>query len=348
MSDLIEYLPGEDAIAFAVGDGDDRTRVLNIDSSGNVRVGSVGIWGPDPTYDDGYAEGEDDAMNPELWDGLAGAWIPSLGPTESTLLDISGNENNGTLVGMDPLTDWVLDANGYLLDFDGNDSVRIGIIPGLQILGDISISAWIKIGQTEKLQTIIATGQINDAEADNFLWHLGIDISNHLRFFWEYGSGVNVLVTCSVVTGFSVGETHHVAAIRSNDGTTVKFFIDGSQVGNTVTGLTKATGGSTSGVAIGCAGDFTAEYLHGGVFSVIVYDRAISDTEMLLLYEDPMALVRLSGYTLAGDPSDYISQSGDNLDFSADLENVIMRITKEAAVAGIRSGTMHVLDTLEV
>lgn len=53
-------------------------------------------------------------------------------------------------------------------------------------------------------------------------------------------------------------------------------------------------------------------------------------------------------YPFAGVRTGYITQVGSSLDFSADLKTVIMRVTKETAVLGIRSGTLHILGTTGV
>ena len=48
-----------------------------------------------------------------LTDGLQGWWCPSLddaGNGTTTLTDLSGNGNHGTLTNMDPATDWVADT----------------------------------------------------------------------------------------------------------------------------------------------------------------------------------------------------------------------------------------------
>ena len=66
----------------------------------------------------------DESIVPRLWDGVIGAWCPSLGPTGSRLHDFSRFGNWGTLTNMDPPTDWVIDGGQYALDFDGvNDYV---------------------------------------------------------------------------------------------------------------------------------------------------------------------------------------------------------------------------------
>lgn len=57
-----------------------------------------------------------------LTQGLVCYLSPAItGPTGLQLLDLSGQNNNGTLTNMDAPTDWVLNRYGYALDFDGSN-----------------------------------------------------------------------------------------------------------------------------------------------------------------------------------------------------------------------------------
>ena len=83
----------------------------------------------------------DESTVPRLWDGVVGAWCPSLGPTGGRLHDFSRYGNWGTLTNMDPPTDWVVDGGQYALDFDAvNDYVVAGSLPDFP--ADCTYSAW--------------------------------------------------------------------------------------------------------------------------------------------------------------------------------------------------------------
>ena len=73
-----------------------------------------------PSYATRYAKNASQSAHPNLWDGLVGAWMPSLGVTGETLRDVSGNDNHGTLTNMDAATDWVATSKGKALYFDNN------------------------------------------------------------------------------------------------------------------------------------------------------------------------------------------------------------------------------------
>ena len=86
-----------------------------------------------PSYKAGYARSAGESAHPNLWKGLAGAWVPAMGVTGGTLRDISGNKNHGTLTNMDPATDWVVGEKGLALDFDGSDDyIEIANSPSIE------------------------------------------------------------------------------------------------------------------------------------------------------------------------------------------------------------------------
>jgi len=101
----------------------------------------------EPSYKADYAKSADESASPHLWNGLVGAWMPSLGVTGDTLRDVSGNGNHGTLTNMDAATDWVATSKGLALDFDKtNDIVIVNDPNGFfrrSGTDDLSVACWI-------------------------------------------------------------------------------------------------------------------------------------------------------------------------------------------------------------
>jgi len=86
----------------------------------------------------------DESAFPEYWDGVVGAWCPSLGPTGGRLHDHSRFVNWGTLTNMDNATDWPISSGQYALDYDGtNDFVSIGRISAYDSTRWRTLSAWV-------------------------------------------------------------------------------------------------------------------------------------------------------------------------------------------------------------
>ena len=73
-----------------------------------------------PSYARGFARSQAEAVYPGLWQGLQGWWQVTLGAKRTTLGDVSGHGNHGTLTNME-MADWVSSVNGGALQFDGSD-----------------------------------------------------------------------------------------------------------------------------------------------------------------------------------------------------------------------------------
>ena len=91
-----------------------------------------------------FTKSQAEAEYPELWRGLVGAWSPCLNPRGgTTLYDLSGRGNYGTLTNMDPATDWVTSGGKTALDFDGsNDRVEISDSASISFSGQFGIVCW--------------------------------------------------------------------------------------------------------------------------------------------------------------------------------------------------------------
>jgi len=72
-----------------------------------------------PSCGQGYARSSAESANPELWDGLVGAWVPSLGATGDKLQDIA-RSGNASKVGAG--AHWVNTEKGPTLRFVDDDS----------------------------------------------------------------------------------------------------------------------------------------------------------------------------------------------------------------------------------
>jgi len=76
-----------------------------------------------------------------------GWWCPSLDTTNIgtvTLSDLSGNGKVGTLVNMEPESDWTLDDAKYCLAFGGTDEA-VTADEALSLNANVSVSLWVKI-----------------------------------------------------------------------------------------------------------------------------------------------------------------------------------------------------------
>lgn len=99
-----------------------------------------------PSYKSGYARSASESASPGLWKNLIYASSPSLGVSGEQLFDLSGFGNHGVLVNKDPAADWVVDEQGYMLDYQksGSGYVDFGTKQILNTAEPFSVSWWMK------------------------------------------------------------------------------------------------------------------------------------------------------------------------------------------------------------
>ena len=102
--------------------------------------------GPGPSYRQGFARSAAESERPQDWQGLFTLWAPVLGPNNITLRDWGGHQHHGTLTTMDPASDWVVDEEGYALDFDGgNDHVVLTTLGNVLSNSDLALTVNIRV-----------------------------------------------------------------------------------------------------------------------------------------------------------------------------------------------------------
>lgn len=223
----------------------------------------------------------DESEHARLWDGVVGAWCPSLGPTGSRLFDHSRFSNWGTLTNMDNATDWVVSGGQYALDFDGtNDHVAIAsnVFSGLSV---VTVSLWVKPRTT----------------ADRIEIVQGADNLNRTGYgFAEDGNAYVVPNFAGQVNNFgysnwsSFGVTnflHGVFIYNARGGSNAeraKIFINGRQQTLTFVGNIPTTAISQGGTPFIGARPGPATYSNGEFSEAIVWNRELTANEVWDLY----------------------------------------------------------------
>ena len=180
----------------------------------------------------------------------------------STVIDSGSGGNNGTMVNSPTITTGKM---GKAVSLNGsNQSITVGTIS----LSTITISTWIYANSSSG-NIIVEKAPVNSEwllmfEGGYVVWR-GSDTSHDLR-----------------LTAPSTGAWHHIAA--TFDGTTAIVYIDGVAVGsNSRPAHTNGTGA----IYIGGGVDFSAYYFNGVVDEVYIFDRALSQAEIIGLYNLP-------------------------------------------------------------
>ncbi|MEK7952070.1 Calx-beta domain-containing protein [Luteolibacter soli] len=183
--------------------------------------------------------------------------------------DTTGRVQDGTVTG----ALWTSGITGNALSFDGvDDGVLVGTSAAIIGLGDLSLTAWVKVDPGSPLGTVIqqrdsgGTGQ-----QGNYM--LNVNANGTVNFFIYGGSAYQFDLT---TTGaINDGQWHHLAALRS--GTSGKIYIDGVEAaagsGTTQPLLSRA-------VAIGYDARDNTKRFDGLIDDVRIYERALSAAEV--------------------------------------------------------------------
>jgi hypothetical protein len=239
-----------------------------------------------PSYQAGYARNASESENPKLWDGLVGAWMPSLGVTGETLRDVSGNGNHGTLTNMDAATDWVATSRGLALDFNNGKSYETVVTN--QTSGSFNYpftaGCWVK----DLDVTAAGTGIISKATYTNSYqgWILRtVDFGTHANklLFWLGGDRV-------ISSQYVIGVSGWQFLLGRWDGVTASIFING--VKDSSASYTGTVNAANTPIRIGSYVSLSDRYMRGKVFASYVWERSLSDAEIKQIYVDSLAPFR--------------------------------------------------------
>jgi hypothetical protein len=205
------------------------------------------------------------------------AWCPSLdtaGNGTTTLTDLSGNGNNGTLTNMDAATDWVADtaAGGVrALDFDGvNDYVDCGAsVLNLQNSQDFTISMWFQTRTIALTQLILSQrnnnpGGVFGAMGGAYGAKFGL---------YTYNAIQSATTTLAINTWYHGLIVHHAAT------NTFDLYVDN---GGSTVGVPDGTFSANANTRIGNA--IGVQNFNGLVDDIRIFDTALTAPGIAYLY----------------------------------------------------------------
>jgi hypothetical protein len=213
------------------------------------------------------------------------------------VLDCSGQNNNGTNNNASWTTSTIKGAGAF--DFNGiNNSIKLSSIPALY--GEnITISSWIKWkGGSGASDTILS--QSNNTHG----YCLYINNTNNKPVFRLDDTSVISLV--NLTNGW-----HNVVGVHNE--TTLNLIIDGKPSGT----ITKSGFGTDKDCYIGY--DNISSYYNGTIDEVAVWNRALSNSEILHIYRQHYG-VTMNGFTIQNS-----SNAGIFLINHTDLSDIILK-----------------------
>jgi hypothetical protein len=162
----------------------------------------------------------------------------------------SGYSSNNTAASFDGANDYVKGTNGLLNNFNG-----------------FTLAGWIKptannFNNTDLFGQVGVVGIYFDPSAKLTIQH------GSKKAFYQYPYGKD--------------EWHHVAA--TGDGASLRLYLDGLLI-DTGSDATATYGTSANAFCVGANVSSAGNYFPGLIDEVIVYDRALTDAEIMLLYQ---------------------------------------------------------------
>jgi hypothetical protein len=203
-----------------------------------------------------------------------------MGVTGDALRDLSGRNNHGTLINMDPTTDWQISEGQCALNFDGSDN-NVRIDRNLLENPAQTATAWIR-GTTfpGAYNTVICKN-----EESNRYWAILVKSNGKMAYYVH--ANAPVFVDGTGASTLATGRWHFVAlSYSATAGLTgyVDGVIDDTAAanGSPTTGSSFANIGSHSQALVG---GNSGRFFNGLIDDVKVYNRVLSAHEIQQLYQ---------------------------------------------------------------
>ena len=202
-----------------------------------------------------------DADDPNSYSGAGTTWY-----------DLSGNGNDVDMVNSGSIT-WnntgavyfSTGSNGWFSNPSGTD-LPVGNSP-------YTFIAWIQLGSTWNSNGIMSIGPFGIGNQSN-AFRAGS--TNQLLNYW-WGNDLSVNISVSPTNGW-------FNAVAKYDGTTRSILVNGVLVGSDT-----PVGHNVTTSALQIAKTYNVEYLNGNIGEALIYDVALSDSDILQYYTDTYA-----------------------------------------------------------
>ena len=218
-----------------------------------------------------------------LTEGLVGYW--SFDDWANPARDDSGNGHDGTVHG----ATWTTGKFGGALSFDGmRDYVTVPDDAALNILGDLTISAWVYLTRTGSYQAIVTkcvgSGRQNNPFDFRTTWNAEPDLAlvraDAVAHERVYGS-----------VALAMDQWYHVSVRVENN--IPDFYVNGFITPKYAdTTFTRTPTGNANPLLIGSRDG--GLYFNGLIDEVRIYNRALSGSEIMALVPEPATLLLVS------------------------------------------------------
>jgi len=222
--------------------------------------------------------------------GLVGLWLFNEG-SGGQVFDLSGNRYVGTLNGTAP--SWTAGKFGPAVLLPGtNEYVGIADSPILSAISPLTVIAWVKTTSTKETGAVVvgkyATGN------REWLVQSHLSVNNRLRLvIYDESANAYIARDYNNASHFYDGKYHQIGGVWDGGVTaaSIKLYLDGLQVDNQdlVGGTFVNIEDLTANLRIGAI-SATSNQFDGEIDHVIIYNRALSASEIALLYREPFCM----------------------------------------------------------
>ncbi len=225
-----------------------------------------------------------------LGSDLVGWWNFNEG-SGTTARDISGYDNNGTIVGA-TYVDGVPGTGGTALEFDGvGDFIGLGNDSSLNIISNLTVSVWVKStkNNASNPQGIVSKGNYSGSELG---WYLSKRTNNRFYFQVKVNGVSHARHDISTYSNniYTDDDWHHLTGVLLSNGSHY-LYIDGIMQDASFSGTNWTPASSSIPMVLGATyGDrlppnqIDYESFGGLIDDVRIYSRALTASEIQTLY----------------------------------------------------------------
>lgn len=211
--------------------------------------------------------------------GLVGHWTFDGADTTTTIADKSGSGNTGYYIGRATSTAKIAGKLGQALDFNGSNTyVRAGSGTSLDNLSPMSVCAWVNVRGLQYTYPIIVDKSSNGFDGWNFYFTNEVD--EGFGFYSNLQDGKEYYFDIPRNTW------HHLCATW--DGTDgaggISLYLNGVSVSSATYVVTGTSNDAANNLNIGAGSGATDQFHDGGLDDVRIYNRVLSSSEVLMLY----------------------------------------------------------------
>ena len=201
--------------------------------------------------------------------------------TGTTWTDLSGQNNNGTLVTGpgNPGPTWS-STNGGIFSFDGvNDYVNCGNSSTFNQTNALTLSTWVKINSLSSINSLVGKQWCNLGQ---YSYYLYVNTQGKLVFTTANSGSCNgSFTTYTSTNSLSINTWYNVVISFTN--TSIKIYLNGQLISGSLSGINTGLFVSNAPVLLGTYRNLSGDYasiLNGSMGSTLIYNTSLSASEI--------------------------------------------------------------------